>query len=336
MPRLSDDFVKSSIYLYPSAIDAQSGTKAGGSGFVIGVPIEGRAVLLYAVTNRHIIENGSCTVRVNTSDGKFAVLEFTELDWVFHPAGDDLAVCLLPGLDSTTIRVVHFEEKDHFITNAIVDELNVGVGDDVFVVGRFVNQEGKQRNTPTVRFGNIAQMPPEKISQQRGFTTFEQESFIVEAKSIGGYSGAPVFVGMNPTLQRPGRPGISSNRLLLLGIGWGYISDWEPVCDASGRPISNMKVKSNTGMMAVVPAWKLSELLHTPALVAIYDHWREYYMKQKADLIATPTDITVYAEDAANNSSREVAQDADNPDHKEDFMRLLNAAAQAKPEASKT
>jgi hypothetical protein len=46
----------------------------------------------------------------------------------------------------------------------------------------------------------------------------------------------------------------------------GHINDWGPVYDASGRPVNpgrprDMQVRTNTGMMAVVPAWKLAELL---------------------------------------------------------------------------
>jgi hypothetical protein len=53
---------------------------------------------------------------------------------------------------------------------------------------------------------------------------------------------------------------------MLLGVDWGHINDWEPVRDASGRPVNpsnpkQMQVCVNTGMMAVVPAWKLAELL---------------------------------------------------------------------------
>jgi hypothetical protein len=49
--------------------------------------------------------------------------------------------------------------------------------------------EGRQKNSPTARFGNIAQMPNEPVIIKR----FEQECFLVEARSIGGYSGSPVF-----------------------------------------------------------------------------------------------------------------------------------------------
>lgn len=75
-----------------------------------------------------------------------------------------------------------------------IDAFRVGPGDDVFVVGRFINSQGKLRNIPSVRFGNIAQMPLKPIEQGRVFGEFQQESFLVEARSISGFSGSPVFL----------------------------------------------------------------------------------------------------------------------------------------------
>ena len=52
----------------------------------------------------------------------------------------------------------------------------------------------------------------------------------------------------------------------LLGIQWGYIQDWEPIRDSVGRD-TGLKVHLNTGMMGVVPAWKLGDLLRSDILV---------------------------------------------------------------------
>jgi hypothetical protein len=269
LPRISDDYTDTVVYLYPSEVDAQKGKKAGGSGFLFGIPSEKfpNSHFIYAVTNRHVIEGGSCCVRLNTADGKMAVLSFTERDWCLHPSGDDLAVCQMP-IEDGGLYQYKFLHDDHLLTKQIVEDYNIGTGDDIFVVGRFINQEGKQKNVPSLRFGNISQMPAETIRQQRGSAFFEQESFLVEARSIGGYSGSPVFVGLLPNIQRPAaRKQTMTGRAWLLGIDWGYILDWEPVCDAGGRPVdSGLRVSSNTGMMAVVPAWKLRELLDSDVL----------------------------------------------------------------------
>jgi hypothetical protein len=53
----------------------------------------------------------------------------------------------------------------------------------VFMVGRVITHEGKQKNLPSARFGNITMMPVEPLRHMRGIN---QESFVVEMRSIGG------------------------------------------------------------------------------------------------------------------------------------------------------
>jgi hypothetical protein len=323
VPRIADDFIDCCLYLYPSTVDAEAGTKIGGSGFVVGLHSKqyDDIFYLYAVTNRHVVETGGTVIRLNTNTGNTDILDYNERHWVLHPAGDDLAVCPLPSFNDKPYKYKAITERDHFITHAAIEELNIGPGDDVFVVGRFVNQEGRQRNVPSVRFGNIAQMPADIIRQARGAGFFDQESFVVEARSIGGYSGAPVFVGMDPTLLRNNHSGVVSNRIFLLGVCWGYITDWNPVCDNVGTPVQGgTQVKSNTGMMAVVPSWKLSELLHMANLEDARKKADDDIAKQRMSLAATPASIPPSA--AVIEKSTD-----ENPDHKADFDRLLQKAA---------
>ncbi len=86
------------------------------------------------------------------------------------------------------------------VTPKLIQDYDLGIGDDVYTVGRFVNHDGKQRNNPVVRFGNIAQMPIEPIKQDDGHL---QDSYLVECKSVAGYSGSPVFAYVPPFAKRP-------------------------------------------------------------------------------------------------------------------------------------
>jgi len=225
-------------------------------------------------------------IRLSTLDGQKRVIPTVETDWVFHQDGDDLAV-YSPDLAELDLKgcKFNFVPRHSFIDRATITYLNIGPGDEAFVVGRFINHEGRQRNLPTARFGCIAQMPWEPISRDRqyGQPPFMQESFLIEARSIGGYSGSPVFVYIPIFGDRTGvenwSPTSNLTKLVdnewgdttaqgpwLLGIDWGHLNDWSIVCDASGRPINprnprDMQVKTNTGMMAVVPAWRLAEML---------------------------------------------------------------------------
>src|SRR5260370_42243079 len=71
MPRIPDEFLDCVVYLYPSQPAAEAGEGLGGTGFVVGIRSQDRSVQsLYVVTNRHVVELGNTTVRINTLDGK--------------------------------------------------------------------------------------------------------------------------------------------------------------------------------------------------------------------------------------------------------------------------
>jgi hypothetical protein len=271
LPRIKDEFLDCVLYLYPSYKDADEGAGIGGTGFITAMPTEGLRQnfwLPYAVTNRHVIEQGNTVIRMTTRDGKKHIIETDEREWRFHPNGDDLAVHLI-SFNPEKLLFSHIPAKD-FVSKHGAMTSGIGIGDDVFVVGRFLNHEGRQKNSPTARFGNIAQMPREPIR----VGGIDQDCFLVEARSIGGFSGSPVFWHVLPyaggAYRRKGDWQLGP---LLLGVELGYISDWARVCDPAGRPINPaepdaQQVQINSGMMIVVPAWKLTELLNEDAIVA--------------------------------------------------------------------
>lgn len=153
MTRINDDFLECVIYLYPTTENARQGRSAGGTGFLVAVDSQHAGkVYVYAVTNSHVIrEAASPVIRLNTTAGGTEVLSFTANQWVHHPDGDDLAVAMLPGLGSEGFKVKYVPEK-MLITKDDLVKHNIGPGDDVFMVGRFITHEGRQRNLPSVRF----------------------------------------------------------------------------------------------------------------------------------------------------------------------------------------
>jgi hypothetical protein len=321
LPRISKLYLDCVVYLYPDEVKAQEGSRAGGSGFLVHVPakrLESKGII-FAVTNRHVIASGANTIWLNTKMGTIDTIDPDPRHWYCHPDGDDIAV--------TPIRVNNAEhlynnlalDRD-FLTKGLITEYNIGIGDETFVVGRFISHEGKQRNLPTARFGNIAQMPLEPIIDNG----FAQESFLIEARSIGGYSGSPVFVYVDPLTARPEPndelypddpswvakeprkqgmaklppPGAFNLKgPWLLGIDWCHLNDWKPVCNARGKalgdPPESMQVGSNTGMMGVVPAWKIAEIFERGDMAEWLEEQEERYLKDnqppKISLDVSPT-----------------------------------------------
>ncbi len=283
MPRLTDDVLDCTIYLYETHVNASRGVETGGSGFLYEIPFGsekfGRGHL-YAVSNWHVVQKAP-VIRLNSSQGQ-KIIRKKPHEWFRHPdQHTDLAVCLLAndlrGEDSSLYTFKSIS-PGHLATKERIAELNIGIGDDTFLVGRFVNHDGVQRNEPSVRFGSIAQMPKNKIKTDTG----EQEAFLVEVKSISGFSGSPVFALISEKRSRDYREKISTMRgnptamaivmaqdvtelFIFLGIDCGHLIDSQPVVDANGRKTGGY-IHVNTGMAIVIVPWKLTELLENPTL----------------------------------------------------------------------
>ncbi len=268
MPRIPDKTLQCVFYLYPSMASAEAGENFGGCGFLLLVPFErAKRNHLYAVTNKHILDRGSLTLRLSTDDRGLLPVESDDRKWFRHPDGDDLAILLVDFPVAFSCTAMNILETKS-VTKELIQEHDIGVGEEAFSVGRFVNHDGKQMHSPVVRFGNISQMPGEPIKQDDGFM---QESYLVEGRSVGGYSGAPVFMFIPPWAIRPNKNQVTSAQFgpWFLGVNWGHLVDWKPVCDSVGRPMQHgQQVQQNTGMMGVVPAWKLIEMINHPKMKA--------------------------------------------------------------------
>lgn len=347
MPRIPDELLDCVVYLYPSEAAAEDGERLGGSGFFLGVSVgaAGQAIV-FVVTNKHVVERGSMVVRVNTHDGRTDIIALDHVPWIVHPDGDDIAVCPI-GLNSAHYRLKFLTEYS-FLIKTTIDEFDVGLGDDVFMIGRFVSHEGKQQNLPSVRFGNIAQMPVEPIVQDDGF---RQECFLIEARSIPGYSGSPVFFMLPPQQKAPfeinrelpddvkkmipetmKRAGYNPKRALplqigpfLVGIDCCHLFNRDRIfSDSTGKPVSDdWHVRSNTGMMGVIPAWKLTEMIERSAMAEIIKD----------------TSVALKRAESASHVALDVAAPPasdENPNHLEDFNRLVDVAARKRPRDDQT
>jgi hypothetical protein len=133
---------------------------------------------------------------------------------------------------------------------------DIGLGDEVFLMGRFVSHDGKQRNLPAMRWGHVAMMPFEPVYHPSN-PSQTQESFLIEIHTVSGYSGSPVFVrpfdSAKVFLSDMTPKGENYRGPWLLGVEWGYINNHD-------------QRQNNTGMSGVVPAWRLKELLDTEEL----------------------------------------------------------------------
>jgi hypothetical protein len=292
VPRIADKFTDIAVYIYFSVEDAEDGRAIGGTGFIVDKTFETNPNLhyLYVVTNKHVIEKSDPVIRINRKDGTTKRIPTRADQWELHRGGDDVAVFHLDIEQWNTVQIATLPTKD-FVTPQLIADEDIGIGDDTVMVGRFISHEGKQQNTPSVRFGNIAMMPREPIIRK---DNFPQESFLVEMRSLSGYSGSAVLIyspcARNDMSQRrhgrgvpvlPDLPGVgekpkwlpqetldqmsnmeSPKGPYLLGIDWCHLCDTSPVTDKDGAKLAyDWKVSQNTGMAGVIPAWKIAEVL---------------------------------------------------------------------------
>ena len=287
MPRVGDVYLDAVVFVYPSA-DHAARDEGGGTGFMVGMRFEEErgAEHVYVVTAAHLLyrtktKTGLTPVRHWNWPGRRegSIFPTVASDWVPHRDGDDIAIAPV----ATHIRGdrSYLIDANFLVTKQWVASYDVGVGHDVFYVGRYKLPESAC-SVPTVRFGNISHMP--MPVWHPGFGR-EVTSFLVEGRSRGGFSGSPVIVRMRqedepysaPSLawdDNPVIPGRSpfhgtSGELdrYILGLNWGHATEEQSARGYMGRVrVNPLKIDVNEGIMCVAPAWRILDVLNSDKL----------------------------------------------------------------------
>jgi hypothetical protein len=343
VPRIYDYALDVVIYLYPSRKDAEDGISIGGTGFLVGVRSEElpSSGWVYAVTNRHIVDQGCCVIRLNTKDGKADYMETSLDSWECPEDGADIAACNLGLTDNHKFHAVDifkFLTEDFTRPQPPALLSQVGPGSDAYLLGRFINHEGQQQNLPTVRFGAISMMPLEPLYNR--YLDNWQDSFLVEVRSMGGYSGSPVFVLVPKqykfaTLAPNDTPLYlqAEQEGYLLGVDWGHISDYQSEVvlktDKWGIPGGAVETEFvaefNTGMATVVPAWKLRDLINGDRFRMIREDEEKLVRERKRKAVVRP-DNSSLAPIVINPEQKTRAGKTIPVPRREDFLRDLDKA----------
>ena len=364
MPRIPQDLVNGTFYLYRTREHALAGKEAAGSGFIVrydGPPgtldYSQRGVQHFAVTNWHVAcQGGASVIRLNKVEGGTDIIELGPEDWHFLPGKYDVAATPLPldekvhSVSAVSTKQFYWPPKPHWGRDGVI-----GVGDDVFMIGLFVDHDGLSTNVPSARFGHISMLasPKATIKQPTGYTG---ESIVVDMHSRSGFSGSPVYVyrtfaddlddngffGRDIEVSRvrqgfgdswSGRLHIKPTLFALLGIHWGQFPErWElkeksKMLEARRDLIvEGGYVEGMSGMTCVISAAHILEVLEMPVLKEI---------RERAEKVAaSKASKEPKAELVAAREEASSAPATDNPSHKEDFTRLLGAAAKANKPAS--
>jgi hypothetical protein len=285
------------------------------TGFFVSVP--GERVLshfVYFVTAKHVardLRGKEAYFLVNKLGGGVTTIPAMSDHWYLHPADPTADIAVVPvGDDGTTdIRAVKFNT---LATPKLLQEFDIGVGDEVFATGLFTPVAGVARNEPIVRHGNIAMMPCEQIQTELGYA----DIYLVEARSIGGISGSPVFVRpslrmMQDVLPRTQGSQAPAYSCILLGLMHGH---WDIKESEMNRAYitHDRKHGVNLGIGIVVPAQKIIETIFQPEL---------YAMRKKYEDERTRSSIP------GMDSAKRTAQDKEEPFTKQDFEDALKKAS---------
>jgi hypothetical protein len=246
------------LYVYPDRKAAEEGDPTGGTGFMAARRI-GQDDQVFLISNRHVIEPMTEPyIRVNKLAGGSEAIRVQKGWWKDHPDGDDISAAQV-NLPPYVYEVAWVYEGA-FVTQSTIQSYNIGLGDQVVMLGRLPTHDGKIRNMPSARFGHISILPSEPVENKFGHL---QETFVAEYYSIAGYSGSPVFVYFPvDTIAETALENAFGR--WLLGINWMHFDTPEDVKSRDDNPTEvGAYINTHTGMSGVIPAWRIASLMAT-------------------------------------------------------------------------
>jgi hypothetical protein len=255
---LNGDFLKIVAFLGSTSPEAKAeySIDLKGTGFFVAkqmgqTPGEGG---IFLVTAKHVaLQLGTeVTVLMNLKPDKgggAGAIHITKAPWLFHSdASIDIALLRMPP------TILEFDAKwlveSDFLTDADIHANVMAVGNEVQIIGLFSRVPGKASISPVVRTGNVAMFPPEKIPSQIG----DIEAYLIEARSLGGMSGSPVFCRSTIAVNTDVGQMCGTGPGKLMGVVHGH---W-------GIPVQDEAAKAqhvNLGLAIVIPAKLIPEII---------------------------------------------------------------------------
>jgi hypothetical protein len=243
---------------------------------------------------------------MNTQPRGASFLSIPVSSWMFN---DDprIDVAVTP-MAVDWLRIAHKTiPLSMFLSSEVIAKECVGPGDDVCFPGLFSMHPGEVANIPIVRVGNIAAMPAEPI-KTKGEGGWLQPPYLVEARSIGGLSGSPVFWHRGAGRVKSGGFHLNQGPLLyLLGLVHGHYAETELPWDSSNDVLLDAaETRSlNTGIAIVVPASDILSTLNQLPLIQHREILRQTVLARKLAELPIPdaTQARTSSSHAMSNSA---------------------------------
>jgi hypothetical protein len=293
----------------------------------------GNTVLITAAHVLDQIPGDTFSIRVNRRDGGADVRRLSKKPAItFKDRAIDLAV-VPDSLDPNIYDIAPFRVDSARWKDTVEQIGDPSPGEEVCVVGLYTTHYGHARNAPIVRIGHIAALPEEKVMTDVGYV----HAYLIECHSIGGLSGSPVYLAIPQLRISNGRVQYGSERHYLpLGILIGHhmirskedqisVPQFQQSPEHREHPESNEMPldERRTGFAVVLPINHVFEIFESEQLKKIFGIAAEEVKKtsgfRPASAVSSPLKMDLPTNDV-------------NPNHREDFTRLVGAAAR-KPES---
>ena len=304
------------------------------TGFLVSY-MEHGSTFCHLVTAEHVVsgllsKNEDIYVRGNPLPGlPSKIYKLPSDNWYFHPKNDEEAtdVAVMPfspnvaGFDFEHIIINQPDAAVATVENLLRDQLMAGPGDEVAIIGLFRSHHGYDHNSPIVRIGNISAWRGDPVlTKYCGYI----DAHLIEARSVAGLSGSPVFLQLSPVRAVEGNIQVLQGRQwYLFGLMHGHFDiknlNEDVVADSDvGEAVGSV----HTGIGVVVPVEKIVETIVQPELS---EERRKAAMKHREE------------NGAVADAALDLPPSSDaNPNHLADFTRLVDVAARKRPQGGQT
>jgi hypothetical protein len=239
-----------------------------GTAFFVSRRVRGQEGFAYTVTAAHVIEKAlqlgleAVYVRVNSREPGRSIWMIAPMDqWLFHPSDSACDVAVYRGGPPWGVASILTVPLSNLRRQQQLADEGIGIGTDIFVSGLFRHHIGDARNETIVRTGNLAALPAELIQTKRGAIP----GYLIEARSIGGLSGAPVFAHLGDHRVVDGHVQTSSTPVFfLIGLMHGHFQTGAAEIDAAADSTDSPGVHAGVGV--VVRADEILTVIEQPLI----------------------------------------------------------------------
>jgi len=258
MSLLPRGYLDTTVAIESLQTDAQgSRYRTIGTGFFIGLDYGDRSASgeehyrLFLATNRHVLAgHDDLLIRVNRKGGtaqhvRLALRGNEGRSWAAHPDPRvDIAVVLINAraLLEAGLQLSYFRPSEVAFVSTM-KELDIGPGEELFVLGFPMGMSGVERNYVIARSGIIARLDDEILAASR--------TFLIDASVYPGNSGGPVIAKPTSESLAGGRP---IEQAYLIGAVRSYLP-YEEVAYSlqTDPPTPRMVFTENSGLADVIP-----------------------------------------------------------------------------------